>query len=49
MSEFLKYIVEDAKRQRSPKEDETARRYVLGQSPIKEYLDVIHEEKSKRL
>jgi hypothetical protein len=49
VSEFLKHIIEDARRQRSPKEDEAARRYVLGQSAIKEYLDVIREEKNKRL
>jgi hypothetical protein len=49
VSDFLKYIIENAKRQPSPKEDEAARRYVQERSPIKEYLDVIHEEKKKRL
>jgi hypothetical protein len=44
---ILRQIIEDAKRERSPKENEAARRYVLGQSAICEYLVALHEEKGK--
>jgi hypothetical protein len=45
VSELLKHIIDDAKRRRSPKENEAAERYVLRQSPIKDYLDAVHEGK----
>lgn len=44
---ILKHIVEDAKRQRSQKENEAAERYVLRQSPLRDYLDAIHETKQQ--
>jgi hypothetical protein len=45
--EFLRLIVREAKRERSPEEENVARRFVLGRATVAEYLSARRRDESK--
>jgi hypothetical protein len=44
---ILKQVIKNAQQPHPPEADETARRFVLGRGPLKDYLEALHKHRTR--